>query len=239
MTRQRAQVRGEHRTTLVWERSLPAGSRDVARRLTRSAPDRVDSRDASVSTDLVADLVAVSSPTNHTSRRSGEKRRRWKLQRASRPIAARSGSFPRHVPGTAAPATSRSPRNRERMVLRLIGAFESPARAPVSSKMTISGRGAAFFSRRRTRVLSALIGRRRPKARGTPRFSEVPSARVVFCFITKGTFFEAPRRAPRRSEARAPITRGRRSSAPLPRAGGSGEGFPVARWLAPGARRTR
>jgi len=238
MTRQRAQVRGEHRTTLVWERSLPAGSRDVARRLTRSAPDRVDSRDASVSTDLVADLVAVSSPTNHTSRRSGEKRRRWKLQRASRPIAARSGSFPRHVPGTAAPATSRSPRNRERMVLRLIGAFESPARAPVSSKMTISGRGAAFFSRRRTRVLSALIGRR--KARGTPRFSlkcRVPES--FFASSTKGTFFEAPRRAPRRSEARAPITRGRRSSAPLPRAGGSGEGFPVARWLAPGARRTR
>ena len=159
MTRQRAQVRGEHRTTLVWERSLPAGSRDVARRTTRRASDRVDSRDASVSTDRVADLVAVSSPTNHTSRRSGEKRRRWKLQRASRPIAARSGSFPRHVPGTAAPATSRSPRNRERMVLRLIGAFESPARAPVSSKMTIRGFVAAFFCRRRTRVLSALIGR--------------------------------------------------------------------------------
>ena len=237
MTRQRAQVRGEHRTTLVWERYLPAGSRDVARRLTRSPTDRVDSRDASVSTDLVADLVAVSSPTNHTSRRSGEKRRRGKLQRASRPVAARSGSFPRHVPGTAAPATSRSPSNRERMVLRLIGAFESPARAPVSSKMTISGRGAAFFSRRRTRVLSALIGRRGVRKRAARRGSL--KCRVVFCFITKGTFFEAPRRAPRRSEASAPITRGRRSSAPLPRAGGSGEGFPVARWLAPGARRTR
>ena len=176
----------------------------------------------------------VSPPTNHA---LIGKTKAVETSRGSRPIAARLGSFPRHVPGTAAPATSRSPRNRERMVLRLIGAFESPARAPVSSKMTISGRGAAFFSRRRTRVLSALIGRRGVRKRAARRGSL--KCRVVACEITKGTFFEAPRRAPRRSEARAPITRGRRSSAPLPRAGGSGEGFTVARWLAPGARRTR
>ena len=55
--------------------------------------------------------------------------------------------------------------------MRLIGAFESPARAPVSSKMTIRGRGAAFFSRRRTRVLSALIGRRGVRKRAARRGS--------------------------------------------------------------------
>ena len=122
-------------------------------------------------------------------------------------------------------------------MLRLIGAFESPARAPVSSKMTIRGRGAAFFSSPNACSLGADWPTGRPKARGTPRFSEVPS-RCSLASSRKGR--PSKRRVERRGaqgegtgHTRASVER---APSPCRRLGG---GFTVARWLAPGARRTR
>ena len=110
------------------------------------------------------------------------------------------------------------------MVLRLIGAFESPARAPVSSKMTIRGRGAAFFSRRRTRVLSALIGRRGVRKRAARRGSLkcrvvarlLPHERDV---LRNAASSAAALRGEGTGHTRASVER----AFPLPRAGGSGE----------------
>ena len=130
-------------------------SRDVARRTIRRVHDRAGSQTVASRDRSRRGSRAVSPPTNHAS--IGETKA-VETQRGCVRSARDWALFPRDVPGTAAPATSRSPRNRERMVLRLIAAFESHARAPVSSKMTIRGRGRGVFFSSRTRVLSTLIG---------------------------------------------------------------------------------
>jgi hypothetical protein len=198
--------------------------RPGARRRASDDPTRPRSRGLATrsrrETDPVADLVAMSPPTNHVDRRNegGGNSARF----AS--IGARLGSFPKRRTRNGgagheqepeeqgedgvAPHFRRSSHTRVRLCVeyddprpRSRRFFLQPNACPLDADWSFSWRSA----RRSSESAESLLSR-----------GETVSweARVI---------------SARRPEPRAPVTRGRRSSAPPPRAGGAEEASPAAR----------
>jgi len=131
------------------------GARRRARLTIRRVPDRAGSRHGRVGRPIPSRISWRCRRRRITS--IGETKA-VETQRGSRPSARGWALFPNDVPGTAAPATSRSPRNRERMVLRLILGVRVTRACACASNMTIRGLDRGVFFSSRTRVLSTLIG---------------------------------------------------------------------------------
>lgn len=190
--------------------------RPGARRRASDDPTRPRSRGLATrsrrETDPVADLVAMSPPTNHVDRRNegGGNSARF----AS--IGARLGSFPKRRTRNGGAGHEQEPeeqgedgvaphfRRSSHTRVRLCVEYDDPR-----------PRSRRFFLQPNACPLDADWS-----------FSWRPARRSS---VECKTVSEAPVISARRPEPRAPVTRGRRSSAPPPRAGGAEEASSAAR----------